>query len=398
MSLSDSSTEGLGTAPPPQVTPEVAPIRMAITSVFGDPLQPATWSGAPSNLARELGGLGIEVLSAHPRLPRHKGLWHVWRHMLLSGSLPLRRESVMRDPAARRMRSRAVTEIARSRGVDRLLHTGTLDLPISGPDEGVRHYLYTDHTWDLAMRFRVGEGHRESREFKRIDRFERSAYEASHHIFTFSHYVRENLIDHYGIPPERVTRVGSGYGRIRPYSGPKDYTHGPLLFVAKHLFAEKGGHLAVKAFRLAQRRRPSLRLVIAGHDRWRSLVGDEPGIHAVGHLSWEALEELFHSASLLLQPMLNDPWGQVYLEALGSRTPVIGLDRNGLPEITGEGRYGFLVPAPDPVMLAETLIDAVSDPDRLAQMGVDGRRHVVASYSWRRVAEAIATTIASEKP
>ncbi|SMF58774.1 Glycosyltransferase involved in cell wall bisynthesis [Tistlia consotensis] len=400
MSLSDSPFETRWPVPPP---PDAAPasgaetIRLAMTSVFGDPLLPLTWSGAPNNLARALGALGAEVTSVNPRLPRGQALWHAWRHVLLSRSLPLRREVLLRDPVARRARALAVTEEAKRLGLDRILHTGTLDLPGNAGD-GIDHYLYCDHTWDLAMQVRSGEGHRETREYRRFEELEHQAYDQASHIFTFGRYVRDNLIGHYGVAPERVTAVGSGFGQIRPYTGLKDYARGPLVFVAKHLFAEKGGNLAVKAFRIARRQRPNLRLIIAGHDRWRDLVGDEPGVHVVGRLSWDALEELMHSASLLLQPMLNDPWGQVYLEALISRTPVAGLERNGLPEITGGGRYGFLVPQPDPVMLAETLLDAVSDPDRLAGMGAAGQRHVVANYSWPRAAEAIASVLRAERP
>ena len=95
-------------------------------------------------------------------------------------------------------------------------------------------------------------------------------------------------------------------------------------------------------------------------------------------------------ASLLVEPMINDPWGQVYLEALLSRTPPIGLDRNGLPEIIGGGKYGFLVREASAAALAETILDASSDPDRLAAMAEAGQRHALSTYSWERTAERIA--------
>src|SRR3546814_11340109 len=88
--------------------------------------------------------------------------------------------------------------------------------------------------------------------------------------------------------------------------------------------------------------------------------------------------------------MLNDPWGQVYLEALTSRTPVLGLERNGLPEITENGRHGFMVQQADPVALADAILDAMSAPDRLVAMGHSGQRHVLDNYSWDKVAPAVA--------
>jgi glycosyltransferase involved in cell wall biosynthesis len=90
--------------------------------------------------------------------------------------------------------------------------------------------------------------------------------------------------------------------------------------------------------------------------------------------------------------MLNDPWGQVYLEAIASLTPVMGLNRHGLPEIVDGGRLGFLVDRAEPAALAEAILNAVADPLRLAGMAEAAQRHVLENYSWKRVAERIAYT------
>ena len=42
--------------------------RIAMTSVFGDPRDRRSWSGAPANLADALERLGIAVEGIHPRL------------------------------------------------------------------------------------------------------------------------------------------------------------------------------------------------------------------------------------------------------------------------------------------------------------------------------------------
>jgi glycosyltransferase involved in cell wall biosynthesis len=96
--------------------------------------------------------------------------------------------------------------------------------------------------------------------------------------------------------------------------------------------------------------------------------------------------------------MLNDPWGQVYLEALASRTPVLGLNRNGLPEITEQGRHGFLVDEASPEAIAEEILRAMSDPDRLARMGLSGQAHVLQNYSWDRVVSEMAAVMSQSQP
>jgi glycosyltransferase involved in cell wall biosynthesis len=181
-------------------------------------------------------------------------------------------------------------------------------------------------------------------------------------------------------------------GLIAPYDGPKDYARPVLLFVAKHYFAAKGGPLLVEAFRIALAQRPDLRLTIVADVSACSRVPTHPAIAFHSGLTWDELQGLFRNATLLVQPMLNDPWGQVYLEALASRTPVMGLRRHGLPEITGDGRYGFLVDHADPLTLADAILDALDDPGRLARMANEGQRHVVAAYSWDAVARRVALT------
>lgn len=394
MALSDAIRENLPATP---VGKNAADFRVAISSVFGDPLNPSTWSGAPANLAEALARLGGEVHGIHPQLPRRYALWSAFQHLVVLHRLPLKGEAIMRMPFARMQRSLVTAETAGRLTVDRVIHTGTFDVPaLQRANPRIGHYIYCDHTWNLVLRYRDEGARLRTQRFSGIEEAERSAYAAARHIFTFGKYVRDDLIEHYGIAPDRVTAVGSGSGRIRPYDGPKDHVHGPLLFVAKHMFAEKGGHLAIKAFRLARRRRPDLRMIIVGNSRWRDLVGSELGIHVLDHVSWETLEELYRSASLLMQPMLNDPWGQVYLEALKSKTPVIGLHRNGLPEITENGRHGFMADYADPVVLAELIVGAMADPERLAAMGESGQKHVLANYSWDRTARQIADVIARQ--
>ncbi|MGE5148975.1 MAG: glycosyltransferase family 4 protein, partial [Rhodospirillaceae bacterium] len=209
------------------------------------------------------------------------------------------------------------------------------------------------------------------------------------HVFTFGAYVRDNLVAHYGLSPDKVTAVGSGMGAIQPWHEAKNFERPRLLFVAKHLFQAKGGVLLVEAFRIARKRRRDIVLTIVGDPRSRAFVPDMGGIEFRDHLPWEELQRLYRESTLLVQPMLNDPWGQVYLEAMVSRTPVMGLARNGLPELVDGGRHGFLVDRADPESLAEAILSALSEPHRLESMAERAQAYVLATHSWDRVAERI---------
>jgi glycosyltransferase involved in cell wall biosynthesis len=364
--------------------------HVAISSVFGDPRNPRTWSGAPNNVANALERLGVKVSAiAPPQIGRTQKLLLAVQHVLRLHGLPHNTEPLLRSRLARRRHAAQLARAAQRIGVRDVLHMGTLDLPPSG-DDGLRHYIYCDQTWELSLRYRPDADRYSPRLRRECEALEQASFDCAAHIFTFGAYVRDNLIAHYGIAPERVSVVGSGMGAIEPYYGAKDYRRPSLLFVAKHLFQAKGGVLLLEAYRIARRTRPDLTLTIVGDERSRAFLPDDPSITLLAHLPWETLQALYRDTTLLVQPMLNDPWGQVYLEALLSRTPVLGLNRNGLPEIVQHGADGFLVDRAEPDVLARALLEALDDPARLAAMAAAGQQHVLRSYSWDRVGERIA--------
>lgn len=363
--------------------------RIAMTCVFGDPRDRRSWSGAPANLADALERLGIAVEGLHPHLGLLGKLGVAAGDVLSGYGRPVDGEHLLRSARSRRRLAVQVAREARRRGIEHVLHTGSMDLPALDLTRGVKHYLYCDHSWALAKPNRIDLDRYKPHTLAAFERSEQESLGGLTHVFTFGDYVRDNLIRHYGLPPDRVTTVGSGMGAIEPNNARKDFAKPSLLFVAKHLFRAKGGFLLLEAFRLALRRRPDLTLTIVGDRRSKAFVPRHPAITFHGHLPWAELQRLFHEATLLVQPMLNDPWGQVYLEALVSRTPVLGLNRNGLPEIVDGGRYGFLVKYADPEALSHAILDAIADPARLERMAIAGQRHVLGKYSWDRVAERI---------
>ena len=381
------TAENLRTVPQHQ---ELRFTHVALTSVFGDPLQPATWSGAPYRLAAALNRLGVSVDGFWPRVGRIERVAFAARHLAAGFGRITTSEVVRRDPWTRDcLADRVATFVARC-GVQAVVHMGTFDLPAFDLLRDVAHYLYCDHTWSLALPYRSDRTALSEKARREYERLERESLRGVAHVFTFGAYVRDEIVAHYGIPADRVTAVGSGMGEIDPYFGPKRYTTPRLLFIAKHLFKDKGGELLLAAFSRLRSKRPDATLTIVGDERSRKYVPRDRSIRFLGRLPWTELQQLYRDSTLLVQPMLNDPWGQVFLEALVSRTPVVGLNRHGLPEITEYGRHGFLVEESTPEALAETMATALSDPERLSQMGISGQRHAINSYSWDRTAARMA--------
>jgi glycosyltransferase involved in cell wall biosynthesis len=364
--------------------------RVAITSVFGNPRELRTWSGAPANVASALERFGVTVEGIQPQIGRMAKARIALVDMMAGRGRPLNGEQVLRSLATRRRLAAQVEEGAERLGVRHVLHTGVYDLLSSAETRGsTQHYLYCDHTWALASTHNPLATRYTDRARIAFEHAERQSLGGLAHVFTFGRYVRDNLIAHYGLPPDRVTAVGSGMGAIEPWHGAKDYRRPALMFVAKHLFRAKGGVLLLEAFRIARERRADLTLTIVGDERSRAFVPPTAGVTFRARLPWAELQQLYRDSTLLVQPMLNDPWGQVYLEAMASRTPVMGLARNGLPELVDGGRHGFLVDRADPEALACAILCALSDTERLERMASAAQRYVLGTHSWDRVAERI---------
>src|SRR5215471_12877971 len=99
--------------------------RVAITSVFGNPRELRTWSGAPANVASALERFGVVVKEIQPRLGKSAKLAIALRDMLSGRGRPVSTEQVLRSLTTRRRLAAQVAEQAHRRNVTNVLHTGT---------------------------------------------------------------------------------------------------------------------------------------------------------------------------------------------------------------------------------------------------------------------------------
>lgn len=360
----------------------------ALTCIgYGDPTDPRVWSGTPAALTAALRAAGCEIAAVNSLTAnRLAKLGQLAGHALAWGNADFRRGALARRAAAARAR----------RGIDaaghrHILHLSMNHLPLDVVRQGERHHLYLDFTWDLRLGL---DGGRAMTRFEAaVDALDRAGYAQIDHFFSCSDCVRRNLIARYGIPAERISVVGTGLGAgfLNAEAGEKDYANGEILFSSKIIDAWglKGGPLLLDGFALARRDNPGLHLSLVGHEGYGRLADGIAGVSAYGYVSWEDLMALFRRAALFAMPALQEPWGLVYLEALACRTPVLGLDRFAFPEICGNGEYGFICPEPTAEAVAETILAAMSSPERLARMGAGGQRHVRGTFSWQRTAAAM---------
>jgi glycosyltransferase involved in cell wall biosynthesis len=365
-----------------------------------DPDSPRTWSGTPAHLIAALRRRGmlidtfavgdtraIKVVSLASyqsrRVLQVDPASSLRNFRDLRGS---RRSDYLRMCGPRHRAARRVARLPHKQ----ILHVGwPFALPPLSGVSRQHHFLICDSTWSIAITNPLLGDRFSADAVAEAEGLESRALHACEAIFAISGHVRDELVNHYHIHPSRVHIIGTGPGAFSPYAGPKDYELRTVLFVAKVRPEEKGLGLLLNAFRRARAAYPVASLVLVGHPSYPALSSRLDNVSGYDHVTFGQLEALFHEAALYAMPAIHEPWGLVYLEALLTRTPVLGLDRLALPEITQQGGLGFLSSEATTDAVTATLMDALSSPERLRSMGLAGRDATVHRYSWDRSASII---------
>jgi glycosyltransferase involved in cell wall biosynthesis len=107
--------------------------------------------------------------------------------------------------------------------------------------------------------------------------------------------------------------------------------------------------------------------VLRGHVHWLGRRDDVPG--------------LLKMCDVLVLPSLWEGMPNVVLEAMASRRAVVATAVEGSEDLVVPGQTGWLVPPSDPEALANALIDAMSDRQRLRDFGESGRSRAEAKFS-----------------
>ena len=368
------------------------PIRPICVCASGDPRSPRTWSGTPNRICTELerrGLLGPTFDFDTVAGSQLNTLAKLAGKVYYTGSRYIGHGVIQHA-----LRARNVASACRRLGCGAMLHMGSVAVPRFPASSDTRHYVLVDSTWQLWTAMNTDRSTISRRLYRDAERLEGEALRSAAHVLTTAEYVRNSVVEDYGVAAERVTVVGTGRGSLVVDAAEKDYANGVILFVAKERFHDKGGHLLVEAFRQARRTNPRLTLVIAGSEAHREYIPQVEGIEVYGFVSLEELQSLFRRAALFALPALNEPWGLVYLESLACGVPVLGLNRNALPELTGYGAYGFYAPDATSAAIAETILCAFDDPAGLAEMGRAGREHSLRNFTWERTVDRMLDAMA----
>jgi glycosyltransferase involved in cell wall biosynthesis len=182
-------------------------------------------------------------------------------------------------------------------------------------------------------------------------------------LHTGSDFVAQEIVEFFGLPPERVVRVYSG---IATHAADGDAASGHALAGGERyvlaigtIEPRKGLPGLVRAFDRVADDDDDLRLVIAGGNGWGTEALDDAvassphhsRIRRLGYVSDRDHSDLLAGASLLAYPSLYEGFGHPPFEAMAAGIPVVTTTAGSLPEVVGDAAQ-FVPPADDDALAA----------------------------------------------
>jgi glycosyltransferase involved in cell wall biosynthesis len=149
----------------------------------------------------------------------------------------------------------------------------------------------------------------------------------------------------------------------------------------------KGHPIFLRAIQILTAANFPARYVIVGEGPQRSQIESrirdlhfDSIVSLAGHR--EDVPEVLRALNVLVMPSTDhEGIPQAGLQALATKTPVIGSDIGGIPEIIKPDQTGRLVPAGNPEALAAAIRDALSDQQTTKRFASAGRELVERHYS-----------------
>ena len=215
------------------------------------------------------------------------------------------------------------------------------------------------------------------------------------HIVTVSHVSKRDIIEAFGVPPERITVVPNGVD-LDVFQPLPEIRREPqtIMTTASSEAPLKGGIVFLEAIAGLRRRYPELRVILVGRLRPEgalyqrmTALGLVDCIEVVQASGPEEIARLYARATCAVVPSLYEGFGLPAVEAMACGVPVITTDGGALPEVVGEA--GVVVPAGDAASLRQAMAALLADSQRRAVLAQAGRKRVEAHYTWGAVAESL---------
>lgn len=208
-------------------------------------------------------------------------------------------------------------------------------------------------------------------------------------VITVSNYEKNQLVNRYGIPREKIYVVHNAidldhYKRvpIEKYLSDK-----VVLFVGR-LTIQKGCEFFLEAAKLVLEKIPNVRFIVVGSgDLMFSLIQKSIGLGISDRVHFVGFDpdvrKYYSIADLFVMPSVSEPFGLTALEAMACNVPVIVSKQSGVSEVL---RNCLKVDFWDVNELANKIISVLQYPLLHIELKENSHREIRRFRTWRNVA------------
>ena len=236
----------------------------------------------------------------------------------------------------------------------------------------------------------------------------RAAFGRSQRIIAISQFVKQFLIDEYGIPEIRIGVVYHGSSitlgdTLRPKSVPEDYK-GRFLFTAGSVRPARGIEDIINAVVLLARRQIDVKLVIAGYTapnmlRYRSSLEKHIAANGVndrviwtGALSAQEMDWCYKNNLAFVMTSRVESFGIIATEAMAAGCISIAANNSCLPEIFTDAAIFY--PPTNVALLAEAIEIVLNFSEQKSNEAIQKSLKRRDSFNWNRCAEQTVAQLA----
>jgi glycosyltransferase involved in cell wall biosynthesis len=224
------------------------------------------------------------------------------------------------------------------------------------------------------------------------------------HIVAVSASCRDFLITRESIPANDVTLVPNAIDlrRFSPASARRDMARLELGLPASTRVVAGVGRLNPQknfalfldiAAQLAPRF-PDLHFLLAGDGPEEKMLREKAAALGIadrvtfsGYVADTRL--VYLAADVLLMPSRYEGLPMTLLEAMAMGLPVVASQLDGIAEVIGDGREGFLVPSDDASLFVERTAALLQDVELSSRIAQNARAKIEASFSVERMTSAV---------
>lgn len=162
-------------------------------------------------------------------------------------------------------------------------------------------------------------------------------------IIAVSHFTKNKIVDHYGIPPDKIQVVHNAIEFNDNQFSYEDFgikqSNKVVLFLGR-ITLQKGPDYFLYAAKRVLDIDPTIRFIIAGSgDMAASMIekaadlGIADKVLFSGFLKGPDIDKAYQMADLYVMPSVSEPFGLTPLEAMRNKTPVIISKQSGVSEV-----------------------------------------------------------------